>query len=305
LTEAHLPGYPEFGEVTLGTRQALHPLFRGLAPEVSEFTFANIYLFRETHDYRVSMLGPDAFVVSGAGEPDREGFFMLPFGVPDPEVLGDLFGRFSFVKAAPEALAVEMAAMGYIAEEDRDNFDYLYLREDLACLGGKRFHKKKNKVNFFVGNYDCEALPLTDERVPDAMGVLERWREARAEGSGPGDYAAAREALERCYELQLCGFIYYVDGEPAGYTLGEEIRDDTFVTHFEKAVGGYKGLAQFINQSFAAMLPERYVYVNREQDLGDEGLRRAKMGYRPARFVKKFRIRPARPGAGPRECYDR
>ncbi|MFQ5464937.1 MAG: DUF2156 domain-containing protein [Thermodesulfobacteriota bacterium] len=298
MTEVHLPEYPEFGEVTPPMRQVLHPLFRALASEVSELTFANIYLFRETHNYMVSGLGPGAFVVSGADEPGREGFFMLPFGVPPLDVLGDLFGRFSFVKAAPEALAGEMAALGYVAEEDRDNFDYLYLREDLAGLGGKRFHKKKNKVNFFTGNYNCETLPLTDELVPDAISVLERWREARPGGSGPGDYVAAREALDRCYELQLCGFIYYVDGEPAGYTLGEEIRDDTFVTHFEKALGGYKGLAQFINQSFAAMLPERYVYVNREQDLGDEGLRHAKMGYRPASFVRKYRVRPGRTVSG-------
>lgn len=119
------------------------------------------------------------------------------------------------------------------------------------------------------------------------MEVLEEWRRER---EGPGDYLAAREALERVDELQLCGGIYYVDGRPAAYTLGEEIAmGETFVIHFEKAVGDYKGLYQFINQSFASILPENYKTINREQDLGDEGLRQAKMTYRPLGFVKKYR----------------
>jgi len=100
----------------------------------------------------------------------------------------------------------------------------------------------------------------------------------------------AKEALERMDELQLCGGIYYVDGKPAAYILGEEIAEGkTFVIHFEKAVGEYKGLYQFINQSFAAILPEKYTYINREQDLGDEGLRQAKLTYRPVGFIKKYR----------------
>jgi hypothetical protein len=150
-------------------------------------------------------------------------------------------------------------------------------------------HKKKNLVNKFTRTYHYEALPLTEERVPDALQVLDQWREER----GEADYEPAREALELGEQLVLCGGVYYVEGVPAGYCLGEEIAGNVFLIHFEKALGGYKGLYQFINMSFASILPEKYEHINREQDLGNQGLRQAKMSYRPAGFVRKFRAWPA------------
>jgi hypothetical protein len=85
------------------------------------------------------------------------------------------------------------------------------------------------------------------------------------------------------------GALYFIDGKPAGWCLGEGLAGATiFSIHFEKAAGGYKGMYQYMNQAFAAMLPPHYTYINREQDLGDEGLRQAKMTYRPCSFVKKY-----------------
>ena len=91
--------------------------------------------------------------------------------------------------------------------------------------------------------------------------------------------------------LQLCGGIYYVEGRPVAYSLGEELSQGrSFVIHFEKAVQEYRGLWQFVNQAFASILPEQYETINREQDLGNEGLRTAKLSYRPVDFVKKYRV---------------
>jgi hypothetical protein len=143
-------------------------------------------------------------------------------------------------------------------------------------------------VNAFINNYNYEGKPLLEEFIPDALEVLESWRDGR---DNPGDYKASREALEKSEELQLCGGIYYVEGKPAAYTLGEELAGgDSFVIHFEKALSQYKGIYQFVNQCFASILPEKYTYINREQDLGDPGLRQAKLSYRPVGFVKKYRV---------------
>ena len=91
--------------------------------------------------------------------------------------------------------------------------------------------------------------------------------------------------------LELTGCITYVDGTPAAYSLGESInRGNSFVVQFEKAIGDYKGIYQFINQSFASMIDEKHIYINREQDLGNPGLRQAKMSYRPDYFVTKYKI---------------
>lgn len=284
--------YPDFKDVTLDMRPTLHPLFRGAGMEISEFTFANIYLFRDAHNYKISRLGGgDSYIITGSD--GGKVFFMLPFGLPEGDLLGDFFERFGELKNATEDQAMKLAEAGYGPVEDRDNFDYIYLKADLESLSGRKFHRKKNLVNYFTGHYSYEGRPLLDELIPHALGVLERWKEGRlSSGEGPGDYTAAAEALDRCSELQLCGGIYYVDGQPAAYTLGEEIRDDTFVIHFEKALSGFKGLPQFVNQSFASILPDKYTYINMEQDLGDEGMRQAKTSYRPAGFVKKFRVRP-------------
>ena len=279
-----IPVYPEFSSIIMELRTELHPLFKDLKEGISEFTFANIYLFRETHSYSISRLPDNIYLI--AGKDMEASFFMLPFGFPGKDLLDELFRKFISMKCVSEGQAAMLGNMGYAVSEDRDNFDYLYLREDLANLPGAKFHKKRALIKAFIDNYSYEGKPLRDEYVRDAMEVLEEWRQER----GPGDYTAAREALEKSLELQLCGGIYYVDGKPAAYTLGEEIaRGEAFVIHFEKAIGQYKGLYQFVNQSFASILPKKYKTINREQDLGDEGLRQAKITYRPMGFIKKYR----------------
>ncbi|HER63048.1 MAG TPA: DUF2156 domain-containing protein [Desulfobacteraceae bacterium] len=279
-----IPLYPRTAELALIQRPTLHPLFRELPDGISEFTFANLYLFRKTHHYRVARLKEGPIIFLGH---DRQPFFMAPFMLPDPAVLKELFAHHRAMKCVSESQAVTLASLGFLVEEDRDNFDYLYLRRDLAELTGRKFSKKRNLIKAFLNNFDYEGRPLLEEHIPDALRVLEHWHSER---ETPGDYEASREALENCEGLQLCGGIYYSGGNPVAFTLGEEnMLGRSFIIHFEKAVRGYKGLWQFINQAFASILPETYETVNREQDLGEEGLRAAKMSYKPIGFVKKYR----------------
>lgn len=280
-----IPRYPLSAEITMEMRSVLHPLFRGLKDGISEFTFANMYLFRDTHGYRISRIKDGPVVITGK---DGEGtFFMLPFDLPDGTALGALFNDFDCLKNASVAQARSLVEAGYTVAEDPPNFDYIYVREELASMVGRRFHKKKNLVNAFLGRYLCTGKPLTDDLLGDAQKVLELWHKENAVN---GDYHQAQEALEKANELQLCGGIYYIADTPVAYLLGEELREDTFLIHFEKGALGYKGLLQFVNHDFAAILPEKYRFINREQDLGDEGLRHSKMSYRPSGFIKKYRV---------------
>ena len=272
-------------------RPVLHPKFKALAEGISEFTFANIYLFRETHNYRVSQLENGLLIIMGRDA--EEPFFMLPFGLPDEGVLKDLFARHRTIKALTQSQAEQLAAAGHAVLEDRDNFDYLYSRENLVNLTGRKFHKKKNQLNLFIRNNECQAKPLLEEYRDDALQILEQWHRRHDE---PGDFVAATEALEKMWPLQLCGGIFYIDEQPAAYCLGEELAGGTsFVIHFEKAVltPELRGLYQFINQAFASILPNKYETVNREQDLGDPGLRQAKESYHPVGFMKKYRAMPS------------
>jgi hypothetical protein len=279
--------YPQASELTRDMRPLLHSLFQQLPEGISEFTFANLYLFRRAHNYRIAHLKDQRYLVTG--QDGQIPFFMLPFGLPDEKLLKELFKKFGSMKAVSVHQSMALELMGYTAVEDRDNFDYLYSRKDLAELAGRDMHKKRNRLNTFTRNFKCLARPLLDEYIPHALEILEAWRATRGDA---GDYDAAKEAIELMYELQLCGGIYYVDGRAVAFTLGEELAQGrSFVIHFEKAilVEEYKGLYQYINQVFASMLPEKYETVNREQDLGQPGLRRAKESYNPTGFVKKYR----------------
>lgn len=273
-------------------RPLMHPRLSMLVDGVSEYTFAGLYLFRDTYNYTLSLLPDDKLLISGTKEGKR--FFMLPCGFPehDDGIIEELFGTYDYLKGLSEANAdpvrIRMERIGLEIVEDRDNFDYLYLREDLAELAGKKYHKKRNHVNAFINNYHYDEQPLRLSAIDDARTILEQWQKDR---EGPTDYNAAVEALDLFAELELKGYIVYVDGSPAAYTIGEPLmRGRSFVVHFEKAVESYRGIYQFINKAFATILPRHYTYINREQDLGDEGLRQSKMTYRPCGFVKKYRV---------------
>ena len=283
--------YPNLTELEFADLPLLQPLFRELRDGLSEMSFAGIYCFRGSHAYRIGRHADGTLVLQGAdkGVP----FFISPFGLPPPELLAELFERFSSMKLATETQAAALAqgGGGYVVSEDRDNFDYLYRRESLATLHGRALQKKRNLVHAFDRSHAYESEVISPDRIQDALTVLEAWRATAADQA---DYAPAKEALEHATELGLEGRIYYVDKQPAGYTLGEPTAGGTmFAVHYEKTVPHMKGLYQVINMDFARSLPESITLINREQDLGDEGLRQAKLTYRPSGFVKKFRARRA------------
>jgi hypothetical protein len=281
-----IPDYPSFSEITLAMRDELEPLLREYNEGLSEFTFAGLYLFRQKHNYRVARMGRKEIVV--AGSDDGQPFFMLPAKVPEAALVDMLLQEHQVMKCVSETKQAVFKGKGYRVTEDRDNFDYLYFRTELANLPGKKFHKKRNLITGFLNNYTCEGKPLTLENLPAALQILSQWQKSIGEA---GDYEETREALELYDTLKLQGALYYVGGIPAAFVIGEPLVERlSFVIHYEKADTSYKGIYQFVNKAFASVIPKRYVYVNREQDLGDEGLRQAKLTYRPCSFVKKYRV---------------
>jgi hypothetical protein len=307
---APVPYYPDFVPMSLELKNILHPRLSLTADGISEFTFSGLYLFRNRYHYRISRTGQNGgFIISG-GEPrisdarpvasaegtgaEHQGkFFMTPCEAPSNDTLFSLFSTHDYWKniseTVLEASRQRFTQWGINVNDDRNNYDYLYKRNDLAQLPGKKYHKKKNLIKQFLNTYTCEQRVMTRELVPQAMEILEQWRQDKGTD---GDYSAAREALELYDYLALRGYIFFADGKPAAFCLGESIaKGKMFAVHFEKAIDSYKGIYQFMNQAFAAALPGFFIYINREQDLGDEGLRQAKMTYRPSGFVKKYSAR--------------
>lgn len=283
-----IPVYPEFVPVDLDLRSEIHPYLSMTPDGVSEYTFSNLYLFRKRYDYRISRIREKIFIISGRH--DEKKFFMTPCAAPGHCILMRLFKTHDYWKGVSDSVlypcraCLEQYGIGFA--EDRNNFDYLYLRTNLAELPGKKYHKKRNLVNAFRNAYRYREQALTMEQVPQALEVLDCWKK---EKGVDGDYDAAKEALELFDELGMRGSLYYVDDRPVGWCLGECLaKGKMFAVHFEKGIDEYKGIYQFMNQAFAASLPESYRLINREQDLGDEGLRQAKMTYYPSCFVRKY-----------------
>jgi hypothetical protein len=292
-----IPEFPEFVPISYELRKEMHPQLPMTVDGVSEFTFANLYLFRRRYSYSVSRVQDKTFIISGREPPHtpeekEKTFFCTPCAVPGRGIVEELFKTHDYWKGISDSLLTpdrdRMEEWGLNFTEDRNNFDYLYLRTDLAELPGKKYHKKRNLVSQFHNNYDSrwEARPLTAELIPVTMEILEKWREQKG---FDGDFLAASEALNQFNGLYLKGMVYWVQGKPAAWCLGERLaRGSMYAVHFEKALEDFKGIYQFVNQHYAASLPSHYIYINREQDLGDEGLRQAKMTYRPCGFVRKL-----------------
>lgn len=177
---------------------------------------------------------------------------------------------------------------------DRDRADYIYTRDKLAGLSGKKLQSKRNHVNKFKSLYpDYEYHELTPELIPQCIELEKLWRiTSKGGGADNGEelseeLRAMTRAFNRWDELGLRGGTIWVGGRLVAFTFGCPVNQTTFDVCVEKADISYEGAFSVINQEFARHLPEQYFYVNREEDMGDEGLRRAKMSYRPDILLEK------------------
>lgn len=183
----------------------------------------------------------------------------------------------------------------FIVRADRDSFDYVYDIQDLAELKGRKFQKKRNHVNrFLLEHPDCQALPLTRENMEGAQAMVEDWYVSRAQEDPHGDYLLEKIAMDRAFRkfeaLGMEGMVLLDGGETLAVTMATRLSGETMDVHFEKAREDVDGAYAMINRSFARYLREHHPevrFLNREDDLGLEGLRRAKLAYQPHHMVEK------------------
>ncbi len=179
---------------------------------------------------------------------------------------------------------------------DRDSFDYIYSVEALAELKGKKLQRKRNHCNHFKLLHPCcTVAPITDENTPAVLEMVELWYEQRKAADPTASFyleqAAITKALRHRRELGMEGLILQEKGRIIAMTLGSRLNGDTFDVHFEKALESYDGAYAVINREFARYIREKYpevLWLNREDDLGIEGLRKAKLSYCPARLIEKY-----------------
>ena len=284
-----LPRYPEFKPVGLEDQDTLRGYLDDGSSEVCELNFANIFIWKDSEHPRWTILNGSLCVLV---EPEFEGAYCLPpvGGERVPETIEICLRHAPRLSRVPEAF-VERYGGGFKVEEDPGNFDYIYSRQELAELKGKKFDGKRNRIRKFESTFSHEYHPLTPSDVPGCVRLLEDWfEEKNGDVCIRAEEKAILQALASFRRLGLKGGVVKVGGRVEAFTLGGRLTAGMAVIPIEIANPGLVGLAQWINREFLLREWGGYALVNREQDMNIEGLRKAKQSYQPVRLVKKFNL---------------
>ena len=267
-----------------------------------EYCFGNHYAWHRTYDARVCRIN-DYYIVALRNDEGENGIsFLYPAGTgeikPVMEALlaycrsqGIRFRMHSVEEADKEQL-IRLFPGKFCITEHRDYADYVYLVSDLVNLSGKKYHGKRNHLaHFYKNNWSFE--PITAANVSECLEMNRQWSIENAELKEEGVLAercAIRLCMTHLEELGCFGGLLRVDGKVVAYTVGERLNSDTVGVHFEKAFSHIQGAYPAINREFLAQMCQGYTYVNREEDLGIAGLRRAKESYHPLFLVAKYGV---------------
>jgi hypothetical protein len=292
-----VPTFPQFKDLTLEDKPLCDQVFNHFPSQISEFTFTNLFIWRHAYQIKISRLQNFLCLLS---EQRESSFFFPPMGEGDviecyQGLLHYLGGKATLPKIVrvPEAAVEQMdwKTSGMKAELDRSQCDYVYLTQDLIELKGRKYHRKRNHIKQFQKKYSYQYIPLTPEWIPQCLQLETEWCDLRHCEASPGllnESVAIKEAFTHFEELGVKGGAILINGKVEAFTLGDPLNSETVVIHIEKANPAYEGLYPTINQAFLEYQWSGYTYVNREQDLGEEGLRKAKESYFPHHLVNKY-----------------
>ncbi|MCE5323634.1 phosphatidylglycerol lysyltransferase domain-containing protein [bacterium] len=292
-----IPEYPGSRELTIKDKPVFDAVFIANPPEISTYTFTNIFAWRKPYNTRLSRVGD--FLILTEHVNDKV-MCLEPLGAGDAAKAVDEVFRLSEddieFKCIHAGVAHQANNMGYVVAQDRDNSDYLYLTSDLIELGGRKYDGKRNWISRFKSQYEYEYVRMPHVSPEEAIKFADYWCEQRDCRSSEGlknEHTAVYEMLSNFDELGIIGGAIKIDGSIAAFSLGEALNTETMVIHVEKASSGMDGVYQVINNEFAVHEASGFKYINREQDLGIAGLRKAKESYHPVKMVETYRIRRA------------
>jgi hypothetical protein len=270
-------------------------------PQISELTFTNLFIWR--HHYQPAWLQWNECLLIIFHPQTGTTYGLAPFGPGDKKSALDVLSEeiakqtsdVRICRVEEEFIKNHMDPAKYAVVNDRDNSDYVYLTKDLINLSGNKYHRKKNHLNQFIKNYAFEYHPLNADLVKRVLGMQEAWCQIRECVVKPDLLAedfAVHEALTYFEELGYQGGAILINSVVEAFALGEALYGDTAVIHIEKANPDILGLYAAINQLFCLNAWSEATYINREQDMGVEGLRKAKESYYPHHMVNKYTLIP-------------
>lgn len=289
----------EFRVPEVSDREWMQPALTASGGMGSEFAFGTLYLWSDAYETKICKT--DDLILRCSGGPVRM-TYQLPLGdgnlrdqvellLEDAKERGCKFRIWGLTKEQTEALEQAMPGI-FRYQLDRASSDYIYDTQSLIQLSGRKYHSKRNHLSRFQRTYDWSYEDISSDNFKDCLAVARAWCEQNGgcgeEDGTDSENCAIHKAFKYYDTLRLSGGLLRIEGKPVAFTVGEEINPEVYLLHFEKALSGYEGLYPAINHAFAAQHLEPYRYVNREEDLGIEGLRKAKLSYYPAILLEKY-----------------
>lgn len=267
---------------------------------ISDMTFTNLYIW--SFGREITYCEEDGFLFVKVKYKDSDPVLFLPVGEGSlKKAVEKIIDRESknmgiVFKSVTEESAEKLKELfpdkfEYI--EERDRFDYLYFVKELIELSGKRFHKKKNQVNNFIKKYNWEYVRYSGKEIEELLKLQYRWCEVNRCSEDiwlSNEEAGIIKSIKNFEKLNFKAGAIKIDKEIAAFSFGERVSSDTVVIHIEKGDSRFEGVYQMMNNLFLKEEFSDMIYVNREEDLGIDGLRQAKMSYNPIKLIKKIRV---------------
>ncbi|MCE5197447.1 MAG: phosphatidylglycerol lysyltransferase domain-containing protein [Armatimonadota bacterium] len=294
----YVPEFPESREIVLGDKPLFDSIFAANPPEISAYTFTNIFAWREPHRSTISRVGDSVIVID---KPKGYMTCLEPLGGDPKSAIEEVFRRVEdkeceFCKVHAGVANSLREDPRFKVELDRNNSDYLYLSSDLIQLAGRKYDGKRNHIAQFKSEHNYKYIKMPCVTPEEAQEFADYWCEQRdcRELDGLRDeYIAVYEMLANFDALGIKGGAIVVEGKVVAFSLGESLNPETMVIHVEKAGSQMNGLYQAINNEFAIHEASNCKYINREQDLGVIGLRKAKKSYHPVKMVETYTVKRA------------
>lgn len=290
-----------FKTITLEDKHWVDEIVFSEGSHSADYNFGNVYIWDKLYKQLVCRFeGRMLTKLRYEGKPS----FVFPIGTGPLRPAIEELRQFSNDRGSPfrmhgvtEAHKAQLEAEYpgcFIFEEEEDRADYIYLAEKLATYSGKALHSKKNHCNRFEAENQWQFVPITRDIIPLCLDMLDVWSEdnaQRLEDSIIHEHDAIIRAFAVYEKLGLDGGALFAGGRLVGFSIGELISENCFNVHFEKAEGSLRGAYPMVCREFVRMLMEKYPaleYINREDDMGIEALRRSKQSYKPEYLLKKY-----------------
>ncbi len=298
--------------ISIDNREILEKYLNGYEYKTSGLSFSAQYMWRDINKFSWDMMG-EYMCISGISHLELEEGIELPFMFPpltaDGEYNKDALRETIYKsreyfekKGHPFSLRlVPFHVMEIIKEavpemhfiDDRPNYDYIYLTQDLIDLKGKAFHGKKNHLNYFKKTYEYEYVELTSDMADDAMKFISDFNKRKDVPAHEMELLKMEEeAMEDVFRnIEAVGYsagAILIDGSIEAIAIGGKLGKKTITEHVEKANVEYRGLYQAINNEFCKNVAAKAKYINREEDMGIPNLRKAKLSYKPVKLLEKY-----------------